>query len=193
MNSMQWGNLAYLVLLGSVLVFWFVVQNRQSLSKTLQQVAAWGLIFLGVIAVIGIWDDISRTVRPTQAVIAETGRIEVPRAPDGHYYMTLGINGAPVTFMVDTGASEMVLSAADALRAGIDLDGLAFTGRAMTANGVVRTAPVRLDTVELGPHLDRDLRAWVNSGDMEQSLLGMTYLQRWRHIEIADGALVLTR
>ena len=68
MNSMQWGNLAYLVLLGSVLVFWFVVQNRQSLSKTLQQVAAWGLIFLGVIAVIGIWDDISRTVRPTQAV-----------------------------------------------------------------------------------------------------------------------------
>ena len=50
MSAMDYGNLAYLVLLGAVVVFWFVVQNRQSLNKTLQQGAVWGLIFLGVIA-----------------------------------------------------------------------------------------------------------------------------------------------
>lgn len=193
MNSLQWGNLAYLVLLGAVLIFWFMVQNRQSLGKTLQQAIAWGLIFLGVIAVIGIWDDIRQTVSPAQRMVATDGRVEVPMARDGHYYLTLGINGKPVDFLVDTGASDMVLTRDDARRAGVPLDDLAYTGRAMTANGAVRTAPIRLDEVSLGPVSDRNVRAWVNEGAMEQSLLGMAYLRRWQHIEIRDGALVLTR
>ena len=143
MSSWELGNLAYLVLLGAVLVFWFVAQNRNSPGKTMQQAIAWGLIFLGVIAAIGLWDDIRQTVRRRQAMLTEAGRIEVPRANDGHYYLTLGINGTPVEFMVDTGASQMVLTAGDARRAGIDTADLAYVGRAMTANGEVRTAPVR--------------------------------------------------
>lgn len=193
MSSWELGNLAYLVLLGAVLVFWFVAQNRNSPGKTMQQAIAWGLIFLGVIAAIGLWDDIRQTVRPRQAMLTEAGRIEVPRANDGHYYLTLGINGTPVEFMVDTGASQMVLTAGDARRAGIDTADLAYVGRAMTANGEVRTAPVRLDRVELGDVSDRNLRAWVNEGDMDRSLLGMSYLQRWSRMEITGGALVLER
>ncbi|MFV0515611.1 MAG: TIGR02281 family clan AA aspartic protease [Jhaorihella sp.] len=193
MSGWELGNLAYLVLLGAVLIFWFVAQNRHSLGKTLQQAIAWGLIFLGVIAAIGLWDDIRQTVRPRQAMLTDAGRVEVPRANDGHYYLTLGINGTPVEFMVDTGASQMVLTAADARRAGIDTADLAYVGRAMTANGEVRTAPVRLDRVELGEVSDTNLRAWVNEGEMDRSLLGMSYLQRWSRIEITGGALVLTR
>ncbi|MCB1362593.1 MAG: TIGR02281 family clan AA aspartic protease [Rhodobacteraceae bacterium] len=193
MSSWELGNLAYLVLLGAVLVFWFVAQNRNSPGKTMQQAIAWGLIFLGVIAAIGLWDDIRQTVRPRQAMLTEAGRIEVPRANDGHYYLTLGINGTPVEFMVDTGASQMVLTAGDARRSGIDTADLAYVGRAMTANGEVRTAPVRLDRVELGDVSDRNLRAWVNEGDMDRSLLGMSYLQRWSRMEITGGALVLER
>lgn len=193
MSSWELGNLAYLVLLGAVLVFWFVAQNRNSPGKTMQQAIAWGLIFLGVIAAIGLWDDIRQTVRPRQAMLTEAGRIEVPRANDGHYYLTLGINGTPVEFMVDTGASQMVLTAGDARRSGIDTADLAYVGRAMTANGEVRTAPVRLESVALGPVVDRDLRAYVNRGEMDKSLLGMSWLQRWRRIEISGGALVLTR
>ena len=193
MSSWELGNLAYLVLLGAVLVFWFVAQNRNSPGKTMQQAIAWGLIFLGVIAAIGLWDDIRQTVRPRQAMLTEAGRIEVPRANDGHYYLTLGINGTPVEFMVDTGASQMVLTAGDARRAGIDTADLAYVGRAMAATGEVRTAPVRLDRVELGDVSDRNLRAWVNEGDMDRSLLGMSYLQRWSRMEITGGALVLER
>ncbi len=46
MSAMEYGNLAYLVLLGAAIVIWFFVQNRQSLNKTMQQGAVWGLIFL---------------------------------------------------------------------------------------------------------------------------------------------------
>lgn len=193
MTSWDIGRLSYLALLGAVLVFWFIVQNRNSTGKTLQQAMAWGLIFIGVIAVVGLWSDIRQTVSPRQGMITDAGRIEVPRANDGHYYLTLTVNGQPVSFMIDTGATEIVLTLADARRAGIETEGLAYVGRAMTANGEVRTAPVRLDSVELGPVSDRNLRAWVNEGDMEQSLLGMSYLQRWSSLEIGGGSLVLTR
>ncbi len=193
MESWDIGRLVYLVLLGTVLIGWVFVQNRQSLGKTLQQIMAWVFIFLGMIAAVGLWDDIRQTVQPTQAVLADQGQIEVPRAPDGHYYLTLSINDTPIRFVVDTGATQMVLTQQDARRAGIDMDRLIYSGRALTANGEVRTAPAQLDTVQLGPFADNGLTAWVNDGDMAGSLLGMDYLQRWSRIEIADNALLLTR
>lgn len=193
MNSFELGNLIYLVLLLLMVLTWFIAQNRASLGKTVQQALAWGLIFIGVVAAIGVWDDIRQTLRPTQSVITETGQIEVPRAPDGHYYVTLLINDKPIDFLIDTGASEMVLTATDAERAGLSLNDLIYSGRAMTANGEVRTARVKLDNVELGNATDQGVTAWVNQGEMDQSLLGMSYLRRWSRIEISDRALILTR
>lgn len=193
MDGYDLGRLTYLILLGSVIVFWFLVQNRQSLGKTLQQALVWGLLFLGVIAAFGLWNDIRQTVRPTQSVISAQGRIELPRAPDGHYYLTAEVNGAAIRFLVDTGATDIFLSREDAIAAGLDPANLAFIGSAMTANGEVRTAPVRLESIRLGPHEDRGLRAFVNAGEMRESLLGMTYLQRFLSVEIRQGALILTR
>ena len=192
MQEFDYARLTYLVLLGSVIAFSFFVQNRQSLGKLAQQALTWGLIFLGVIAAFGLWGDIRQTVRPTTQFDAK-GQIELPRRPDGHFYVTLKINGASVLFVVDTGASEMVLSQQDAKRAGIDLANLAYTGRAGTANGEVRTAPVRLQEVILGPHIDRNISAVVNQGDMDGSLLGMTYLQRYSSLQITGNTMILTR
>ena len=193
MTSMQYGNLAYLVLLGAVLAFWFFVQNRQSLNKTLQQGAVWALIFLGTIAAVGLWGDIRQTVTPQQMVMTDTGRVEVPRGPDGHYYLTLDINETPVRFVVDTGATGMVLTKDDATRVGLTDDDMIFYSEAMTANGPVRTAPVRLEDVALGPFHDSNVRAFVNEGDMTKSLLGMEYLNRYARLEISNGRLVLER
>lgn len=193
MSAMDYGNLAYLILLGAVIVFWFFVQNRQSLNKTLQQGAVWGLIFVGVIAAVGLWGDIRQTVQPQQLIMEDAGRIEVPRGPDGHYYLTLDINDAPVRFVVDTGATSMVLTQEDAKRVGLDEDDVIFYSEAMTANGLVRTAPVRLEDVALGPFHDRDVRAFVNEGEMSKSLLGMEYLNRFARLEINNGRLILER
>ena len=193
MDSLQIGNLIYLVLLASVLAFWFLVQNRDGLSTKIKQMAAWGFIILGTVAAIGLWEDIRQTVAPRQAVFAEAGRIELPRMPDGHYYATLTLNGAPVRFVVDTGASSVVLTREDAAAAGLGAGDLEFFSQAMTANGPVRTAPVTLDRVEFGPFADTGVRAYVNEGQMAESLLGMSYLQRFERIEISRGTLVLER
>jgi aspartyl protease family protein len=192
MEQFDTNRLVYLVILGSVIGLWFFVQNRDSLGKLAQYAAIWGLIFLGAVAVVGLWGDIRQTVQPRQSVMAE-GRIELPRAPDGHYYLTAQVNGVPLRFVVDTGASQIVLSQQDARRAGIDTGSLVYTGRAFTANGEVRTAPVRLDRVEVGPIRDTNVRAVVNGGEMAGSLLGMAYLQRFSRVEITGAKLVLER
>ncbi len=193
MNSDNLAQLIYLVLLGSVIAGWFFVDNRKNLGKTAQQAAVWALIFVGVIAAIGLWSDIRDNVAPSQSYIDGMATVEVPRSGDGHYYLTLDIDGTDVEFVIDTGASDVVLTKADALRIGIDVENLFFGDIANTANGEVRTARVRLQNVRLGEIVDLSVGASVNEGEMDTSLLGMTYLQRYSKIEIGGGKMVLRR
>jgi aspartyl protease family protein len=193
MDALDTGHLVYLVILGIAVVGWYIAENRAALGRTVRMALAWGFIFLGVVAGYGLWGDIRDDVAPRQAVFQDGARVEVPRAFDGHYYLTLELNGVPVDFIVDTGATDMVLTRADAARIGLDPAGLAYTGIAGTANGQVRTARVRLDAVSLGGITDSNLSASVNAGAMDTSLLGMSYLQRFDRIEIANGRLVLER
>ncbi|MEI4261965.1 retropepsin-like aspartic protease family protein [Roseovarius sp. D0-M9] len=186
-------HLVYLIVLGCAVMMWFFAANRDSLGKTLQQAAVWGAIFIGVIAAIGLWDDVRSTVAPRQSVSTEAGRIELPRAANGHYYLSAEVNGAPIRFVVDTGASDIVLSRDDAVAAGLNPEDLNFTGQASTANGIVRTAPVRLATLSVEGIMDRDVRAVVNSGELRESLLGMGYLERFTNMQITGGTLVLER
>ena len=193
MSEFQTGNLIYLVVLGAALIVMFIVNHRQGIGATLRQMISWCLIFLAVLAGYGLWEDVKRTVMPTQTVIASENRIVVPRSPDGHFYLTLDINERPVRFMVDTGASDLVLTREDAVKARLDPDSFSYFGRARTANGEVRTAPVTLKSVALGPYVDRNVTASINDGDMGGSLLGMSYLDRWSRMEMGGGELVLTR
>jgi aspartyl protease family protein len=193
LGELDYARLIYLGILGGVLVFWFIVQNRRTMGKTAQMAVAWGLIFLGVIAAFGLWDDISQTVRPRQSTMNAQSQISIPRSQDGHYYLTLVVNDQPVEFMIDTGATHVVMTQSDAARVGLDPQKLNYYGRAMTANGEVRTAPVDLKTVALANVIDKNVTAWVNQGEQGRSLLGMTYLQRWSHIGISNNAMILTR
>ena len=192
MNTDQTANLIYLSVLGGALLLSYLLASRMNLGKTLQQAGIWVLIFMGAIAVIGMWSEIENTLMPKQAMVGEN-TIVLPRERDGHYYLTLDVNGVPVDFVVDTGATQVVLTQQDAARIGIDVGALAYLGSANTANGTVRTAAVRLDTVALGTIRDTRVRAVVNDGQMDGSLLGMTYLSRFDSITIKNNQLILTR
>ena len=177
MDTNDLPRLVYLVLLLAVVGGYFLMESRRTLGKTAQQAAIWGLIFLGAIAVSGLWGDIRRGALPTEAVL-RGDTLEVPVAEDGHFYLTAEVNGTRVLFVVDTGASEIVLSQRDAERVGLEPATLNYFGTAMTANGRVETAPVRLDTFAIGGLTETDLPAVVNGGELDTSLLGMSYLGR---------------
>lgn len=183
--------LVYLGLLLAVIAGYFLMANRRQLGKVAQQAAIWGLIFLGAVAVAGLWDDIRRSTRPAEAVIRGDS-IEVPAAADGHFYLLAEVNGVTVRFVVDTGATDIVLTRRDAARAGLDPEGLNYFGTAMTANGRVATAPVRLDTLALGGVSDANVPAVVNGGELDTSLLGMSYLSR-HEVTFSGDRMILRR
>ncbi|SFB78609.1 retropepsin-like aspartic protease family protein [Tropicimonas isoalkanivorans] len=193
MSADQTASLIYLMLLGTVIASYFFLSNRQSLGRTMRQAGLWVLIFIGAIVAYGLWDDLRDTVLPQQSVFAEEGRVEVPLSSDGHYHMVLRVNGTPVEFVIDTGASDIVLTREDAERAGIATDDLPFSGVANTANGTVRTARVRLDEVSLGGITDQNVPAVINGGEMWGSLLGMAYLNRFAEVTFGRGKMILTR
>lgn len=195
MSADDTASLIYLGLLLLALSVSFLLASRGRLGVMLTQAAMWTLLFLGVIAAYGLWPEIEAAIRPQQAaVVTEEGAaVEVPRALDGHYYLTLEVNGAPVEFTVDTGATDLVLSRDDARAAGIDPDDLTFLGTALTANGEVRTARIRLAELALEGVVDRDVPAVVTDGDLRSSLLGMAYLGRFERIEISGDRLLLVR
>jgi aspartyl protease family protein len=169
--------LVYLVLLLAVIGGYFFVESRGRIGKRAQQAAIWGLIFLGAVAIAGLWSDVRRAALPGEALV-KGGTIEVPVAEDGHYYLAAEVNGEKVLFVVDTGASDIVLSQRDATRAGLNPAGLAYFGTATTANGRVSTAPVTLDRFVVGGVEETGVPAVVNSGALDTSLLGMSWLSR---------------
>lgn len=97
----------------------------------------------------------------------------------------------PVRFLVDTGASDVVISPADARRLGFDPETLEFSKAYRTANGLVYGAPIRLPAMTIGSIRVEDVRASVNGADMTQSLLGMSFLDRLSGYEVTSGSLIL--
>lgn len=188
----NFARLAYLVLLLIAVGGFLLVELRERPGKTLRMAAAWGLIFLGAIALAGLWPDIRNAISPRERVF-EGGRIEVPVGNDGHYQLTAQVNDVSVRFVIDTGASSIALGPRDAERVGIDLDNLAYIGEARTANGIVETAPVRLDTLTIGDIRDENVPAMVLRADLEQSLMGMSYLSRFARVSIEGNRLILER
>ena len=191
MDEFDFPRLLYLVILGAAVIGWLLAENRQNLGSTLRMALAWVLIFVGAIAGYGLWQDVRQEIAPRQAVLEDGARIAVPQGPSGHYHLTAEVNGTPIRFLVDTGASDMVLTLEDARRAGLAVENLAFVGSARTANGVVSTASAVLDEIAIGPLSFDRVRVSVNGGEMSDSLMGMSFLRRFGRIEIANGALIL--
>jgi aspartyl protease family protein len=204
-NRLQlYGSLGWLVLLGSSVV----LRLRSRPGSSLRALAAWVLIFLVLIWVyayrfemIAIGQRMFAALVPGQgySVVTKTedGTQSGPREMrfginrDGHYEVNARVNGRYITFLVDTGATDVVLSPFDAQRIGLDPKALRFTQRAETANGTVRAAPVTLDEIALGPIVINHLPASVNEASMSQSLLGMRFLSQLRSWRVEGQTLIL--
>ncbi|MFQ5437628.1 MAG: TIGR02281 family clan AA aspartic protease [Paracoccaceae bacterium] len=193
MNVNDWVEVTYLVILASAIAAGAILQFRKDLNKTLQQALLWGLLFFGVVILYGFRDTLRLQLTPHRAIETADGKIVIARAADRHFYTTVNIDGTDILFVIDTGASGIVLSRPDAERLGIDTERLSYAFSASTANGRVRTARVTLGRVILAGVSDHDVRAWVNDGEMDGSLLGMSYLSLFSHMEISGDTLTLTR
>ena len=128
---------------------------------------------------------------PQQQQVAYTRTVRLDGDSHGHFRIDARVDGRPIDFMVDTGASMVVLRESSAARIGIFPRAADYTGRSSTANGIARYAPVRLNRIEVNGINVYDVQGAVMSDDaLGTNLLGMTFLSKvkWSH---DHGRLVL--
>ncbi len=129
---------------------------------------------------------------PVQSSAAGGRSVVIPPSGGGHFRVTGYVDGRRIDFMVDTGASIIALKPEDAATLGVRPVGADYVAAVKTANGVIRVAPVELDTVEIEDLEVRNVAAVVMPpGVLSENLLGLSFLRRLRRFEYADGKLVL--
>jgi aspartyl protease family protein len=126
-----------------------------------------------------------------EQVVAYGEEIVIRAEPSGHFIADADVNGQEMRFLVDTGASIVMLTPDDAELLGFNLYDDDYSQVFQTPNGVLRGAPVILDDVQIGPIALSDVHATVAEAPSAISLLGMSFLRRLDGYEVRDGELVL--
>ena len=119
------------------------------------------------------------------------GEKAVTRSADGLFYLSAVVNGVVVRFLVDTGATIIVLTAADAARVGVLPGPDAFRYHAATAGGATAMARVRLASVAVGPAERRGVDAAITEASLSVSLLGQNWLSQMGSLTITGNSMVL--
>jgi len=182
-NDVMLGSL-YL-LMASMLVLGALINRREPLAKMLVMALAWVAIFGGGFVMFTFRDDLGfiaqrlKTEATGEPIVA--GReVRIPMAIDGHFWVEGAINGTPVKFLVDSGATVTTIDRATATRAGATVadarDQIVRTG-----NGLIRVARGRADRLEIAA-IERDnVGLHIIDGE-EINVLGMNFLStltRW--------------
>lgn len=204
MANDDFANVAYLGILGAVIAAG-VVGSHRSLGSLVRNLLVWLVIILGLVTgwtyrdrLTGVAATVTSGLVPGRPVVVSSVdegdglAISIGKSRGGHFEADALVNGAPVHFLIDTGATTIALSHKDAMAAGFSEKDLRYTNPISTANGMSMAASVRLDRLEIGPLGRAGLRAMVSKpGSLDQSLLGMNFLSTLSSFEMRRDEIVL--
>jgi aspartyl protease family protein len=175
-----------------------VFAPRVKMRETVRNIAIW--VALAAVLIIGLSfrDEIETVALRVRSELVpgyalESGEHEMvlTESSGGNFFIFGEANGVRVRFLIDTGASDTVLSPSDAANIGIDVKELNFSRVYQTANGMGRGAPYTLESLSVGPISVSPMPVSINEAEMNSSLLGMTFLRRLRSFEIQGRRLIL--
>jgi aspartyl protease family protein len=186
-------NLGFAAMVASALF-----SRRIPLGHMARYIAIWGLVF-AVLAIgyvyrddfIGMGSRIHSALDPSHALQTGAHSVTLTESEGGQYEVMGEVNGQPVRFMIDTGASDIVLSPADAARLGAPVSTLKFDRHYETANGAGLGADWQATNLAVGPIRFANVPVSVNQAPMSQSLLGMSFLHRLDSFEFKGRQLIL--
>lgn len=197
----------YVALLAAIAVFvggGMLGSYRGRAGAMLRDAVTWFALGLGLVTIYAYKEDLipiaARVVgelMPGSAMTVEQSsggltEVRIRKRLDGHFTAKVRVNGKPISMIVDTGASSIVLRPEDAEKAGIDTKALTYRVPVLTANGRAMAARIRLDKVAIGPLDRKEVDALVaQPGALTQSLLGMSFLSRLRSYEFSGDFLTL--
>lgn len=173
----------------------FAKQRPHSISK-LKSLAFWAVAILLLVGVYAKRDSIlggnfSGFLSPSTPISVTDRSMTFVKSSDGHFHIEAIIHNQPVRFLVDTGATDIVLSPDAAKRIGFDTNTLSYTQFTKTANGIGKSASVTIDAMHIGKFTLSNMPVSVNSTVMDYSLLGMKFLNKLAGYEVRGDQLTL--
>lgn len=202
MEADDFGRMVYLLPIALMLSAG-VWASRRNIGETMRNLMIWLVIILALATVYlyrqdlqGVCNRLLAGLVPGRAVVVTTSEggseVILHKLLNGHFEADVAVNGQTIQMLVDTGASMVALSHADAERIGIIPENLEYSMTVMTANGRTRAAPVTLDRVSIGPITRTGVAASVaEDGKLDQSLLGMTFLETLGSMQMQTDELRL--
>lgn len=183
MNDLHLGSLY--ILMAVMLLAGSLISRRGGFGSALTMMVAWVTIFAAGFVVFSFRDDLGYVAQRLKSEATGTpvqvGKtLRIPMALDGHFWVEAEVNGVPVKFLIDSGATMTTVGAATAAETG--LEPLGGRGQLVrTGNGVINVARARADTINLQGVERRDMTLFVAEND-DINVLGMNWLsslQRW--------------
>jgi aspartyl protease family protein len=182
-NDVMLGSL-YL-LMAMMLVLGALINRREPVAKLLVMALAWVAIFGGGFVLFTFRDDLGfiaqrlKTEATGEPIVAGS-EVRIPMAVDGHFWVEGSINGSPVKFLVDSGATVTTIDRATALRAGATVDD-ARDQVVRTGNGMIRVSRGRAQSLQIAAIERANVGLHIVDGD-DMNVLGMNFLSsltRW--------------
>ncbi len=173
------------ILMALMLVAGALMVRREKPVRLLTMALAWIVIFAAGFVVFTFRDDLGWVAQrlhaeATGAPVEQGEEIRVPMAIDGHFWVDASVNGEPVRFLVDSGATMTTIGRGTAARAGVDTSS-ARDRIVRTGNGIIRVSAGRADSLAIGPIEREDVALHIADSD-DLNVLGMNYLSsldRW--------------
>ncbi|KQP52640.1 TIGR02281 family clan AA aspartic protease [Methylobacterium sp. Leaf108] len=177
--------------------FWGEFRSR--MGENLRALAIWGLLGLACVGAYAYRDEarevgnrIVGELRPGSATTGPGGSVTIARRAGGDFQVRAAVNGRVQTFVFDTGASAVVLTAENAAALSLTPKESEFSVRISTANGTTVAAPAYLDSLAVGDITLRRVSALISRpGALSDNLLGMSFLSRLGSYEVRGDRLTL--
>ena len=198
LKGQDWGDAVYYAGFAVLVAAGLWRARRIAPLQLLRHAAIWVGI-AGALALGFAYRDEIMGVRQRVAIAFGTGRpvatgaheLVISQDADGGFQVVAQVNGQPVRFMVDTGATDTVLAPQDARRLGVDLSSLKFDTQSETANGLGYGAPYVARELDVGPIRLNGFKVEINKAPMSSSLLGLSFLNRLDSYEFRGRKLYL--
>lgn len=183
-----------LALVSSSLLFVRQFKFRETVRNILLWVGVGGVLLIGFSfqeELFALGRRLRAELIPGYPTQTSANEMVISASEGGGFHVYGKVNGVPIRFLVDTGASAIVLSPADARKLGLDLTTLDFDRPYETANGIGYGASAEVDELTVGHIRLTHVPVSINGAPMSSSLLGMTFLNRMKSFSITGRKLVL--
>ena len=190
--SLIWGVVCIVLLLSSL------AARRLPLGYVAKAAFAWIAIFAALFAIFSfrfefkaVWERVKADISGTAGQSVSGEDITIRRQDDGHYWLQVDVNGKPVRFMIDSGATTTAVNASTARETGIQVDTDGYPVFLITANGSVAAQRGIIQSLKIGTHEIGQHNVVVSESFGDTNVLGMNFLDSMQSWKVEANVMTL--